>query len=304
MMTQTNQKIKKSEEVDDVGETEALKTDEILSILSKTSFDFQKESEISSKASIPFIKKTLKEVAEKTLANSQESEHSPEKDENVSVEKSQDQDIDLEQQEKTVEEKKYTDIEAKKMANDYAKIYYNKGYQLGIKKIKEELAKGDKALAIVLKNTTDSLFFTGPEFSKKINGSLNVLISKTCKEILGHEIDNKTELFLKRIQELSDSLTNSFKKAKVFLNKNDFESIKKFLNENKIDLNQEFLIDETLERGDLKIKSGSIEIDDIVSNKMKFPSEENLENEMNKLQQENKILAENNKIEKNQKSPR
>ena len=55
------------------------------------------------------------------------------------------------------------------MANDLAKDYYNKGYQLGVKKTKEELEKGDKGISCKLKNVTDNIFLS-PDF-KKNNGT-------------------------------------------------------------------------------------------------------------------------------------
>ena len=53
------------------------------------------------------------------------------------------------------------------MANDLAKEYYNKGYYLGVKKTKEELEKGEQALAVSLKNITDNIFVTHLNFQKK-----------------------------------------------------------------------------------------------------------------------------------------
>ena len=44
--------------------------------------------------------------------------------------------------------------------------------------------------------------------------------------------------------------------------------------------------DEKLERGDVKIKSGSIEISDIVSNKIKFSMPSEIESELQNLKVE------------------
>ena len=55
------------------------------------------------------------------------------------------------------------------MANALAKEYYNKGYNLGVKKIKEELEKGEKALAVNFKNLSDNIFTVTPDFVEKLN---------------------------------------------------------------------------------------------------------------------------------------
>ena len=65
-MMQAKQKIpEKSDKKDQLGPSGALKTEEILSLLSKTDQGFIKESEISSNISKLFKKTTLSEVAKK-----------------------------------------------------------------------------------------------------------------------------------------------------------------------------------------------------------------------------------------------
>ena len=96
-------------------------------------------------------------------------------------------------------EKKYTEAEAKVMANKLAKEYYDKGMQLGIKKTKEELQKGDHELAVSLKNIADNLLLKTPEFSEKLNLSIVELLKKSINEILGYEIDTNSEVFKNKI---------------------------------------------------------------------------------------------------------
>ena len=145
-------------------DSEALKTEEILSLLSKTRQDFIKDQEILENIPNLFKKKTLIELAnnsENKKSKSQEIEK-PEikgKDENKKTDNESSTDKE-EELEKKIDEKKYTEVEAKKMANDLAKEYYSKGYYLGVKKTKEELEKGEKALAVTLKNVTDNIFIT------------------------------------------------------------------------------------------------------------------------------------------------
>ena len=91
--------------------------------------------------------------------------------------------------------------------------------------------------------------------------------------------------------QLVDSIENSVKKAKVFLNKQDFEAIKKFLSESDVKMNFEFLTDEKLHRGDIRIKSGSIEIGELLSNKVNFSQTENMKKELSDLNIHNEKLV-------------
>ena len=289
-MMQLKENQKKSDQ--DKQNSGALNTEEILSLLSKTSQDFKKESEITENISYLFNKKTPKD-----LALSRQIYHEKNQKPEVNKEVEKKEEIKEKEEEKVIEEKKVTETEAKNMANALAKEYYNKGYDLGVKKVKEELEKGEKALAVNLKNLSDNIFTVTPDFVEKLNEQINSNLKKISVEMLGYEIDNKTNQFFNKISELVNSFADSVKKVKIFLNKDDFDSISKFLNEQKITLEQELTIDENLNRGDLKIKSGSIEVANILSKKTKFVQSANVDDDLEKLR--NKI--ENNEITANDK---
>ena len=289
-MMQLKENQKKSDQ--DKRNSGALNTEEILSLLSKTSQDFKKESEITENISYLFNKKTPKD-----LALSRRIDHEKNQNPEVNKEVEKKEEIKEKEEEKVIEEKKVTETEAKNMANALAKEYYNKGYDLGVKKVKEELEKGEKALAVNLKNLSDNIFTVTPDFVEKLNEQINSNLKKISVEMLGYEIDNNANQFFNKISELVNSFANSVKKVKIFLNKDDFDSISKFLNEQKITLEQELTIDENLNRGDLKIKSGSIEVTNILSKKNKFVQSANVDDDLEKLR--NKI--ENNEITVNDK---
>ena len=289
-MMQLKENQKKSDQ--DKQNSGALNTEEILSLLSKTSQDFKKESEITENISYLFNKKTPKDLA---LSSQIDHEKNLKPEVNKEVEKKEE--IKEKEEEKVIAEKKVTETEAKNMANALAKEYYNKGYDLGVKKVKEELEKGEKALAVNLKNLSDNIFTVTPDFVEKLNEQINSNLKKISVEMLGYEIDNKTNQFFNKISELVNSFADSVKNVKIFLNKDDFDSISKFLNEQKITLEQELTIDENLNRGDIKIKSGSIEVANILSKKTKFVQSANIDDDLEKLR--NKI--ENNEITVNDK---
>jgi len=284
-------------------DSEALKTEEILSLLSKTRQDFIKDKEILEKIPNLFKKKTLIELAN-ISENKKSKDHEAERSEiekKDEIQKIEDESITHkdEELEKKIDEKKYTEVEAKKMANDLAKEYYNKGYYLGVKKTKEELEKGEQALAVSLKNITDNIFVTAPEFSEKITQRLNQKISSIIKEILGYEIDTKTDFFIKKITELSEIFDEN-NKINILLNENDYNSVKKFCTENKINLSFSLLADKSLQRGDLKIKSGSIEVSEIIDNKIKLSQSNTIKKELDNLQyKENTLTKEEKDLKKN-----
>jgi flagellar biosynthesis/type III secretory pathway protein FliH len=289
----TENKVEKKED------SGALKTEEILSLLSKTRQDFIKDQEILEKIPNLFKKKTLIELAnnsenKKTKNQELEKLEILEKKENKELNNESKTDKE-EVLEKKIDEKKYTEIEAKNMANNLAKEYYNKGYYLGVKKTKEELEKGEQALAVSLKNITDNIFVVTPEFSEKITNKLNQKISSIIKEILGYEIDTKTDFFIKKIKQLLEIFDEN-NKINILLNENDYNSVKKFCSENKINLNFSLLADKGLQRGDLKIKSGTIEVSEIIDDKLKLSQSSTIKKELNNMKvKENSLIKEEDK---------
>ena len=73
-------------------------------------------------------------------------------------------------------------------------------------------------------------------------------------------------------------------KINILLNENDYNSVKKFCTENKINLSFSLLVDKNLQRGDLKIKSGSIEVSEIIDDKIKLSQSNTIKKELNNLQ--------------------
>ena len=149
-----------------------------------------------------------------------------------------------------------------------------------------------------------------PDFVKQINDQINVNLKKISRQMLGYEIDTRTEKFFEKVSELTNLFENSIKKVKIFLNNEDFKSISKYLDEQKINIDQKLEIDNDLDRGDLKIKSGSIEVANILSNKTKFVQSTNIDEDLQNLRneienntnknQENKITQKLSKIMINQ----
>ena len=264
----------------------ALSTEEIVSLLSKSNKDFIKESEIS-----PNIKNLFKKVTPAILA---EKKKDLQKSDNQQTEEKTKtaNEHNLEKSEESLEEKKepekvYTEEQARKLANDYAKKYYNNGYALGVKKTTEELQKGDKALAVTFKRATDGIFKVTPNFLNELNNSVTKLIYKLCKEVIGNEIDTNNILFQEKITKLIQTIEGSIKNAEVYLNPKDFNAISEYNKKNKIDLSFKIVSDEKLQRGDLRIKSNAIEINDLVTNKIKFSSPDSVDSDLEKLKESN-----------------
>ena len=258
-----------------IEDSNALNTEEIISILSKTNNDFVKESEITLGISKLFKKKNPKDLAKKSEKILNSEKIITEKKNNVVVD-GDNKNIEKKVKEEVKKEKTYSENEVKKIANEVANKNYYKGYDEGIKKIKSELEQGDKALALSLKNLTDGLFLVSPEFTNKINKNVSLLISQAIREILGTEIDHNPKILVDKVTNLADTVSNGLKNVVVFLNHKDFESINKYLEQNEIKLNISIEKDEELNRGDLILKSGTIEVKEIMNN-VKFSDIDKLE---------------------------
>ena len=280
---------------DENQKSEALKTEEIISLLSKQNSDFQKESEISSNVTKLYKKIDLVSLAKSKSLDQDNKDQIEEKEltneTETETKKQDDKKVEENEQDKKLE-KKYTEAEAKLMANKLAKEYYDKGIQQGIKKTKDELQKGDHELAVSLKNIADNLLLKTPEFSEKLNASVVKLLKKSIDEILGYEIDTNSEVFKNKIFSIIDSINTSIEKIDVILNEKDHKAVTEYLINKKIELPFKLTQDTSLNRGDIIIKAGSIEVKELANKKIQYSKSTNIESELKKINNIDKTSSE------------
>ena len=277
-----------------------LKTEEIINILNNSNrSDFAKSEKLFDSISSNFKKYEMADFAKK--------EASPQVSKNKSeIDDSNNQESDIvknnselseknglkgaleDKIEEIKEEKKITETEAKRIANEQSEIRYTQGKNDGIKMIKDQLQKGEEAIALDLKNTIDNIFFTSPKLLESLNKSIKESILNICSNLVGYEIDNLPDNFIKKIESLVESISNSTNKAKISLSKNDYMTVTSFLKKNQPNAEIDFLIDESLNRGDMIIKSGGIEIKDIIIEKINIPKNSELSEDLSKLDEKNK----------------
>ena len=307
-MIQQQEKVKEDSEANE----SPLNTEEILSILNKTKeLNFLKENKIFENFSSEFKSFNLEEIAknnsesittqkiEKNIDEKVQKELNTssqvKKENNLESEK-----IIIDEEELKRQEKIYTQEQHEKLVNDAKEKSFKegiqKGFEQGEKNIKDELQKGEEAQALALKNTIDNLFYVAPEFLEKLNLTINESIRDICNQILGYKISEIPKQFLEKINNLVSSIENSSNRIVVFLNVEDQKVLNKFLKNNKTLADITFKIDETLQRGDLIIKSGGIEINDIASKKVDLISDSNIDKNLKELANENSAKIENAKI--------
>ena len=132
------------------------------------------------------------------------------------------------------------------MANEYAKHYYNNGYRLGVKKTNEELQKGDKALAVTLKNTADNLFEITPAFTKELNNSITNLFLTYVKKFWDTRLKTINSFFQEKIKKLIDSIENSLKDVNLFKSIGSQLQLEKYNKENDVKQKINFYSDDNL----------------------------------------------------------
>ena len=265
---------------------EKLNTEEILSIVQKSEKKFNKDTQISGKISRLFKKQPIKEIAKEDERQHVQDNNEKVTEENPLVDKVEEEIKSEISDQNTAEPesknivnnlKKYTEEEANTKAKELAKKYYYYGYNLGVKNIKKELLKGENKISIALKNVLDNLFLVSEKLTSELNDSLNKKTFQICNEIIGYEIDSRPEKFLKKITELTKKISNSVKNAKILLNKDDHNLITKHIEVLKKNLSIEFDIDQNLERGDLRIVSGDIELEEINSEKIRSSNDSKID---------------------------
>ena len=308
-MIQRQEKVKEDSEANE----SPLNTEEILSILNKTKeLNFLKENKIFENFSSEFKSFNLEEIAKKNNGESittqkieKNIDEKVQKELNASSELKKEDNLEsekiiIDEEELKKQEKIYTLEQHEKLVNDAKEKSFKegiqKGFEQGEKNIKDELQKGEEAQALALKNTIDNLFHVAPEFLEKLNLTINESIRDICNQILGYKISEIPKQFLEKINNLVSSIESSSNRIVVFLNVEDQKILNEFLKNNKTLADITFKIDETLQRGDLIIKSGGIEINDISSKKFDLISDSNIDKNLKKLANENSAKIENAKI--------
>ena len=99
-----------------------------------------------------------------------------------------------------------------------------------------------------------------------------------------------------KITKLVKSIEGSIKNVEVYLNPTDFSAITNYNTKNKINLSFKVTSDQSLQRGDLKIKSNAIEINEFVTDKLNFSSPESIDSDLQKI----KETEQNNKNQNSQ----
>jgi len=308
-MIQQQEKVKEDSEANE----SPLNTEEILSILNKTKeLNFLKENKIFENFSSEFKSFNLEEIAKKNNGDSittqkieKNIDEKVQKELNTSSQVKEENNLEsekiiIDEEELKRQEKIYTQEQHEKLVNDAKEKSFKegiqKGFEQGEKNIKDELQKGEEAQALALKNTIDNLFYVAPEFLEKLNLTINESIRDICNQILGYKISEIPKQFLEKINNLVSSIESSSNRIVVFLNVEDQKVLNEFLKNNKTLADVTFKIDETLQRGDLIIKSGGIEINDISSKKVDLISDSNIDKNLKELANENSAKIENAKI--------
>ena len=308
-MIQQQEKVKEDSEANE----SPLNTEEILSILNKTKeLNFLKENKIFENFSSEFKSFNLEEIAKKNNGESittqkieKNIDEKVQKELNTSSQVKEENNLEsekiiIDEEELKRQEKIYTQEQHEKLVNDAKEKSFKegiqKGFEQGEKNIKDELQKGEEAQALALKNTIDNLFYVAPKFLEKLNQTINESIRDICNQILGYKISEIPKQFLEKINNLVSSIESSSNRIVVFLNVEDQKVLNEFLKNNKTLADITFKIDETLQRGDLIIKSGGIEINDIASKKVDLISDSNIDKNLKELANENSAKIENTKI--------
>ena len=104
------------------------------------------------------------------------------------------------------------------------------------------------------------------ETLKLINETIKEKVIQISYEISGHYIDKFPQKFLDRIKSTVDGIFNQDEKPTVFLNEEDIKSVEKIKKEENYKFFFKFDLDESLKRGDFRIKCGGI--DHLITNEL------------------------------------
>ena len=157
---------------------------------------------------------------------------------------------------------------------------YSKGLSEGMTntelKLKKELDEKIKTLEnIILALSTK----TGTDFSE-LSNTIEESIKRIAEERVQIELTKNPELITSKIQRLAGMIVNATETPTIRLNCKDFELVQPLLN--KIDEKYKLIKDPNLSSGDAVLESGTIEIKDILNERLSSNSIEILTQETDK----------------------
>ena len=157
---------------------------------------------------------------------------------------------------------------------------YSKGLSEGMTntelKLKKELDEKIKTLEnITLALSTKA----GTDFSE-LSNTIEESIKRIAEERVQIELTENPELITSKIQRLAGMIVNATETPTIRLNCKDFELVQPLLN--KIDENYKLIKDPNLSSGDAVLESGTIEIKDILNERLSSNSIEILTQETDK----------------------
>ncbi len=174
---------------------------------------------------------------------------------------------------------------------------YNKGLEegklLGISESRKQLSDGVEVATAALRQIIDSLKNKDHDILKDIKNTLFERVKEISGELAGRVIHSLPKDYANRLSNLADILANKIDHLTIYVNPQDLDAIQKSEEASKVLADINLKTDETLLRGDAKIKVEGIEIQDISENRLKSRFKESQGNLIAESELENANLDEN-----------
>ena len=182
------------------------------------------------------------------------------------------------------EKEKIFEEKLKKVEEDaYSKGKHDgilEGHQKGIDEARKQSEEGLEAAISSFRIASEKIINSDENILSKLHSSIENSILGIAKEYAGFCIDEMPEKFIKRIEKLTKIINKNISNISIKINASDYKTILPYIDNDETLKLLKFHVDDNFKRGDIRLNSGGIQIDEIfeAAEVSQFSSAENHSN--------------------------
>ena len=137
------------------------------------------------------------------------------------------------------------------------------GHQKGMDEARRQSEEGLEAAISTFRNASEKIINSDENILLKLHSSIEKSILEIAKEYAGFCIDEMPEKFIRRIEKLTKIINKNISSISIKINDSDYKSIKSYIEKDETLQFLKFQVDENFSRGDIRLNSEGIQIDEI-----------------------------------------
>ena len=138
------------------------------------------------------------------------------------------------------------------------------GHNNGVSEARSQSKQGLDAAISIFRIAAETIDSSDQNNLDVLNDTIQKTIIEIAQQSAGFIIDEFPQKFVERINEFSKIINENFKKISLDINSEDYEAIKDFIQNDEFLSSINFKLSEDLSRGDMRLNTDGIKIDDLM----------------------------------------